>query len=307
VQLILLGTAAGGGFPQWNCSCPPCRVARAEPARAHPRTQSSIAVSPDGARWFLVNASPDVREQIGRLPAHQPASPGLVGVRQIPIARLVVTDAELDHTLGILLLREARALTVLATDAVAHVLEHDTRIFPILRAFGTVTVDPLPLDQPVPLNGPGGTPSGLTLEAVAVPGHAPRFASQHEHGPTVGLLIRDTAAGTTLAYVPGCGAIDDAVARRLAAADAVLFDGTFWSDDEMSGRGISHSTARAMGHIPIAGPDGSLATMARLPARVRVYTHINNTNPILVEDSPERQAVHDAGVIVGDDGMTFTV
>ncbi len=282
-------------------------MARTEPARAHPRTQSSIAVSPDGVRWFLINASPDVREQIGRLPSQQPAPPGVSGVRQIPIESLVVTDAELDHTLGILLLREARALTVLASDAVAHVMEHDTRILPILRAFGTVTVDPLPLDQQIPLNGPGGAPSGLTLEAFAVPGHAPRFASEHQPGDTVGLLIRDTAADTTLAYVPGCGAIDEAVARRLGAADAVLFDGTFWSDDEMSGRGISHSTSRAMDHIPVAGPDGSLATMAHLPARVRVYTHINNTNPMLVEDSAERQMVRDAGVIVGDDGMTFTI
>ena len=228
-------------------------------------------------------------------------------MRQVPIERLVFTDAELDHTLGILLLREARALTILATNAVAHVMEHDTRILPILRAFGTVTVDPLPLDRQVRLNGPSGIPSGLTLEAFAVPGHAPRFASEHQPGHTVGLLIRDVDAGATLAYVPGCGAIDDEVARHLDGADAVLFDGTFWSDDGMSGRGISHSTSRAMDHIPIAGPDGSLALMARLPSRLRIYTHINNTNPILIEDSAERQAVNDAGVIVGDDGMTFTI
>jgi pyrroloquinoline quinone biosynthesis protein B len=311
VQIILLGTAAGGGFPQWNCWCPSCRIARSEPARAHPRTQSSIAVSPDGARWFLVNASPDVREQLARLPP-PPTHPSRAksdsgAVRQIPVDGIILTDGELDHTLGLLLLREGRALTVRATDAVAHVLERDTHILPTLRLFAAVTVVPLPLDRMIPLEGLQSTPSGLSVEAFAVPGHAPRFAPTHDRGLTVGLLIRDTVGAGTLAYVPGCGAIDDAVLRRLRTADAVLFDGTCWSDDEMPALGISPTTSRAMGHMPISGAGGSLATMADLPARVRVYTHINNTNPVLIEDSPERRAVAATGVIVGDDGMMFTV
>jgi pyrroloquinoline quinone biosynthesis protein B len=305
VQIVLLGTAAGGGFPQWNCWCPSCRIARADPARAHPRTQSSIAVSADGAAWFLINASPDVREQIGRIPGHAHTDSG--GIRRVPFAGVIVTDAELDHTLGLLLLREARTLTVHATDAVARVLERDSRILPTLRAFATVTVAPLPLDLAIPLEGPGGARSGLSVEAFAVPGHPPRFSNGRAAGLTVGLLIRDTARDRTLAHVPGCGTIDDDVVLRLRMADAVLFDGTCWTDDELPTLGISSATASAMGHVAISGPHGSLTTIAALPAPLRVYTHINNTNPILIEDSEERHAVNAAGVIVGDDGMTFTI
>jgi pyrroloquinoline quinone biosynthesis protein B len=311
VQIVLLGTAAGGGFPQWNCWCPPCRVARAEPARAHPRTQSSVAVSSNGIGWFLVNASPDIHGQIKRL--RLPPSPhyppvGAAGPRQLPIEAVVFTDAELDHSLGLLSLREAGALTVYATDAVTHVFEHDTRILPITRVFAAVKVISLPLDRAIPLRGSAGRDSGLSVKAFAVPGHAPRFARHPRAGGlTVGLLIRETENGGTLAYIPGCAALDQSVLEHLSRAQIVLFDGTFWSDDEMAKLEISPSTARSMGHLPISGTDGSLAVMAHLPARIRVYTHINNTNPILIEDSRERQAVREAGVIVGDDGLTFHI
>jgi pyrroloquinoline quinone biosynthesis protein B len=305
MQIILLGTAAGGGVPQWNCWCPTCRTARADPGRVHPRTQSSIAVSPDGIRWFLVNASPDVRDQLTRLSGDRPVPAATV--RHVPIEAVLLTDAELDHSLGIVLLREARSLALYATDAVARVLEHDSRVLPTTRAFATVTVSPLPIDHAVALRDRAGAATGLTAEAFVVRGDPPRFASDHAPGHTVGLVIRDSTTGGSLAYVPGCGAMDDTVVRRLRAADAVLFDGTFWRDDELSALGVSPHSARSMGHVPIDGPDGSLAVLATLPAAIRVYTHINNSNPVLIEDSVPRATVQAAGLVVGDDGLTLTV
>lgn len=305
MQIVLLGTAAGGGVPQWNCWCPTCRAARRQPDRVHPRTQSSIAISADGIQWFLGNASPDVREQLRRLPGPTAEDPEVV--RQVPLEAVVLTDAELDHSLGIVLLREARSLGLYATAATADILERDSHLLPVTRAFASVTVTPLLLDTAVPLLDRAGKATGLSAEAFAVHGDPPRFAGADHPGHTVGLLLHDEATGGTAAYVPGCGAIDDALVTRLRRAQAVLFNGTFWADDELLALGISPLSARAMGHVPISGPDGSLALLNQLPARVRVYTHINNSNPILLEDSAPRTAVRAAGVVVGDDGMTLSV
>lgn len=302
MEIILLGTAAGGGFPQWNCWCPGCRVARIDPHRARPRTQSSIALSGDGLGWLLVNASPDVREQLSRIPRAAPA-PGVA--RDVPIEGVVLTDAELDHTLGLLLLREGRALTVYATQAVIDVLERDSRILPTMRAFGGVSLVTLPLDHPVAMVDRAGQAMGLTIEAFAVHGDAPRFATTDRCGATVGLMLRD-ASNTTTAYIPGCGELSASLIGRLEQARTILIDGTFWSDDELIKLGISPYRAREMGHVPISGDDGSLAILTALKARPTVvYTHINNTNPILLEDSAERRAVDAAGVLVGRDGLTF--
>jgi pyrroloquinoline quinone biosynthesis protein B len=299
MRVVLLGTAAGGGFPQWNCWCPTCRVARETPGRAHPRTQSSIAVSTDGERWFLCNASPDVRDQLRWVLRGITPAPGTY--RYVPIQAVVLTDAELDHTLGLALLREARALRVFATEAVEHVLERDSCLLPTTRAFAEIEMTRLAL------NGATRLDDTLTVEAFAVPGDPPRFARESHAGHTVGLVIREAATGRSVVFAPGCGAIDDTVRARLAAADLVLFDGTFWSDNELIALGISPSTAREMGHVPISGRDGSLAALATLTRARRVYTHINNSNPILIEDSPERRAVIDAGLIVGADGAEFLV
>jgi len=298
MHLILLGTAAGGGFPQWNCWCPTCRVGRQDPAAAHPRSQSSAAVSADGSHWFLLNASPDVREQLGRLETAAPS-----GLRHVPIEGVVTTDAELDHTLGITLLREARALQLWSTRAVNEVLEEDSRILPVTRAFAEVTWRELPLDARRPLLLRDGTPSGLEVEAFASPGDPPRFARRDLPGHTVGLDIRD-GHGARCIFLPGCGAVDEALEARLSSADLVLFDGTFWSDDELVALGISDRPASAMGHLAMQGPVGSLARLARLRVR-RVFTHINNSNPVLIESSAERRAVTAAGWTVGDDGMRF--
>jgi pyrroloquinoline quinone biosynthesis protein B len=302
VHVVLLGTAAGGGFPQWNCWCLPCRLARSDPRRAIPRSQSSAAVSADGARWFLLNASPDVRAQLGRLGLPEPA-----GVRHLPVEGIILTDAELDHTLGIVLLREARRLHLTATEAVRRVLEDDSRILAVTRAFAEVAVDELIPDRPLGLCLGDGTPIGLKVSCFPVPAGPPRFAREERPAHTVGLVIRDERTGKSCAFVPGCGDLDEGLLGRLAAADLVLFDGTFWTDHELIGLGIGGRTAREMDHLPISGEGGSLERLRRLPGRYRVYTHINNTNPILIEGSPERAQVEAAGLQVGSDGMRFTL
>ena len=302
MEVILLGTAAGGGFPQWNCWCPSCRVAREQPERARPRSQSSIAVSADGERWFLGNASPDVREQLARL-GRDPAP----ALRHVPVAGVLLTDAELDHSMGLALLREARQLDLYCTGAVERIVEHDSRVLAVTRAFADVRATALPLDTPVALAGTDGAESGLVVEAFAVGGDPPRFATRDEPGHTVGLTIRADGGGT-VAYLPGCGAIDDALLARLAGASLVVIDGTFWSEDELVRLGLSDRRARQMGHLPVGGTGGSLERLRALAESATVvFAHINNSNPMLVEDSPERAAVLAAGMVVGEDGMRFTV
>ena len=302
VHVVLLGTAAGGGFPQWNCWCPTCRAARLTPLRAARRSQSSAAVSVDGERWFLLNASPDVREQLDCLPGPIP-----VTVRHAPVEGIVTTDAELDHTLGIVLLREARFLQVYATPAVRTILEQDSRILPMAQAFARVELTELLPERPVPLQYRDGAASGIQVQAVSVPAGPPRFARQNAPGHTVGLLLEDSSTGGRCAFVPGCGNLDDGLLERLADTDLVLFDGTFWTDDELISLGIGDRRAREMDHQPVSGQDGTLARLSALQRPRKVYTHINNTNPMLLEGSPERAAVERAGVEVGADAMSFSL
>lgn len=302
MHVILLGTAAGGGFPQWNCWCPTCRIARDDPARAHARTQSSIAFSADGVRWFLGNASPDVREQLARLPRVE-----VSGVRHVPVEGIVLTDAELDHTLGVTLLREGRQLQVIATPAVIRTIAEDSRVLPVTQAFAVVQTVEVALGEPTSLDYRDGTPSGLTMELKAVRGDPPRFARKEEVGHTVAAFITDAASGKTCAFVPGCGGLGPRLLGRLNEAELLLFDGTFWTDDELIRLGISDRPASAMGHVAISGPEGSLAVLSQLDCPRKVYTHINNTNPMLIEHSAERAEVESAGVLVGMDGMRFEI
>jgi pyrroloquinoline quinone biosynthesis protein B len=302
LRLVLLGTAAGGGFPQWNCWCPICRTGRSDPRRAAARTQSTAAISADGERWFLLNASPDIRAQLACLPGPIPS-----GVRHVPVEGIVTTDAELDHTLGLVLLREARQLQLYATSAVRSILERDSRLLPVTQAFAEVQVREMPLGARVPLRYRDGRPSDISVEAFEVPAGPPRFARGADAGHTVGLTLRDETTGGSCAFVPGCGALDDSLLGRFEEVDVLLFDGTFWSDDELVALGISERRAREMDHLPVSGNDGSLARLARLQRPVKVYTHINNTNPILLEDSPEREVIERAGVQVAADGMSFTI
>ena len=297
-----LGTAAGGGFPQWNCHCRGCALSRSNPEAAWPRSQSAVAVSADGLRWLLLNASPDVRSQLALLP-----EPAVTGVRALPFAAIALTDAELDHTLGIPLLREGGRLHIYCTMAVRDMLSDAAGLLRLTAAFADVGVHPVSLDtpiEPVDLDGRG---CGLTLEAFAVAGDPPRFAarSRGSGAAVVGLRVEDTATRAAFVYVPCCGALTEDLRARFAGAAAIAFDGTFWRDDEMIAGGTGKRTARQMGHVPIDGDDGSLRWLGGLTSARRIYTHINNTNPILIEDSPERRHVDAAGVTVGFDGLVL--
>ena len=216
---------------------------------------------------------------------------------------VVLTDAELDHTLGIALLREAGRLPLYATRSVRAVLECDSRLLPVTRAFAEVPVCELPLNRSVRLLHADGSPSRLIVEACPVAGGAPRFASTEAEGHTVGLIVRDEDRGTTCAFLPGCGDLDEGLLARLAAVDALLFDGTFWTDEELIALGIATRAARDMDHLPVSGAGGSLEQLAALPCTHRIYTHINNTNPMLLESGPERARVEEAGLVVGFDGL----
>ena len=243
-----------------------------------------------------------MREQLARV-ARDPVPE----LRATPVEGVLLTDAEIDHTLGLVLLREGRHLRVHCTAAVHRILEHDSALLGLTRAFADVDVTELPLDVPAALlDGDGGL-LGLTIEAFPVAGDSPRFASADERGHTIGVVIRSDDGGAC-AYLPGCGALDDALLARIAALPLVVIDGTFWSDDELVRLGLSDRSARQMGHMPVGGADGSLARLRLVAGSTTVvYTHINNSNPMLVEDSPERAAVTRAGCVVGEDGMCFRV
>ncbi len=217
----------------------------------------------------------------------------------------MLTDAELDHSLGLALLREGRSLQVYATEAVERMVTDDTRLLPVIRAFADVRVNRLQLGTGTALQLRDGSDAGLTIEPFAVAADAPRFASRTEPGHTIGLIITERSTGKRCAYAPGCGALDDALVARLSAADLVLFDGTFWSNEELIDLGIGERTALQMDHLPISGVDGSLVRLGAMEGPRRVYVHINNTNPVLLEDSVERREVEAAGLTIGMDGMRF--
>ncbi|HEY6222216.1 MAG TPA: pyrroloquinoline quinone biosynthesis protein PqqB [Gemmatimonadales bacterium] len=301
MQIILLGTGAGGGMPQWNCGCPNCRAAR---ARGRGRTQSSVAVSADGERWVLLNASPDLRVQ---LEAHQPFWP--LHLRDARIQAVVLTDGEIDHTLGLVLLREGTfRMPVYAPSGVARLLSGPWPLMRVLEPYCGIDVRPLPLRSTVPLTDTTGQSLGLDCAVVALARRPPRYAPNSTGDAfEVGLRIHDPATGGGFAYVPAAAAVDDDVCALAAGADVLCFDGTFWSDDELQSLGIAAPSARVMGHVPLGGPDGSLARLPRAGAKRVVLVHINNTNPILAHDSPERAQVDAAGVEVGEDGMCFTL
>jgi pyrroloquinoline quinone biosynthesis protein B len=301
VHVILLGTGAGGGVPQWNCGCHNCRAARAQ---GRGRTQSSVAVSADGERWVLLNVSPDLRTQLA---VHAPLWP--VDVRDSRIRAVVLTDGEIDHTLGLLLLREGTSrMPVYATNGVAALLAGPWPLTTILEPYSAIDVRPLPPRRSTPLGDAHGRSLDLTCTAVPLGRRPPRYASAAAGGDLeVGLRIHDPATGGSFAYVPVAAAVDDDVCMLAAGADLLCFDGTFWSDAELHGLGIVAPSARAMGHIPLGGPDGSLVRLPQIGAKRTVLVHINNTNPILATDSPERAQVTAAGVEIGEDGMDFTL
>jgi pyrroloquinoline quinone biosynthesis protein B len=294
VRIRILGSAAGGGFPQWNCRCATCGAAR-EGVRARPRTQSSLAIRGDEGPWFLVNASPDARQQLEALMPIQ-----VDGVRVPPIAGVLLTDAEIDHTAGLLLLRESQApVRVFGAEGVERALRQDYPVLTMLERYCGAEWQTLEPEEAKPLDG-----STLTVEPFPAGGDAPRYLSGSDvELEASGFVVRDRVSGGVVSYVPGLGRLDDSVLARFSASDVVLVDGTFWRDDELVSLGISERSARDMGHVPLSGPGGTLEALALLDGPRKLLVHINNTNPILLEDSPERQAVLRAGVEVTYDGL----
>ena len=290
----ILGSAAGGGFPQWNCHCATCEAAR-EGVRARPRTQSSLAIRGGEGPWFLVNASPDARQQLEALTPRQ-----VDGVRSPPIAGVLLTDAEIDHTAGLLLLRESQApVRVFGAEGVERALRSGYPALAILERYCGVEWQTLGPERARPLEG-----SSLVVEPFEVGGDPPRYLSGSGlELQASGFVFRDEAGGGVVSYVPGLARLDEEVLARFASSDLVLVDGTFWRDDELARLGISARSARDMGHVPLSGPGGTLEALARLERPRTVLVHINNTNPILLEDSSERKAVLRAGLEVAYDGL----
>jgi pyrroloquinoline quinone biosynthesis protein B len=303
LEAVVLGSAAGGGFPQWNSNAPACRRARARDDAAVPRTQASVAVSANGRDWFVLNASPDLRLQIEATAELHPRE----GLRSSPIAGVLVPGGDVDALVGLLHLRErhrfsvyapARVLAVIAANPIFHVLARDC-----------VQRVELPLDRQIELAGTAG-PSELTVVAFAVPAKVPLYLETvgqdpgiAEQGDAVGLEIIDSGTGRSFFFIPGCAAMTDPLRRRLAGSELVFFDGTLWRDDEMLRLGVGDKTGRRMGHMSMSGDDGAIAAFRDLGVKRRIFIHINNSNPVLLDDSPERKLAEAAGWEIAYDGM----
>jgi pyrroloquinoline quinone biosynthesis protein B len=298
----VLGSAAGGGFPQWNCGCDNCRAARSGAPGVLARTQESVAVSADAETWFLLNVSPEVRAQIESFPALHPRAP-----RHSPIAGLVLTNGDLDHCLGLLSLRESYPLDLYATATVERGFREDNVLFRTLQRFeGQLAHQPLELGRSLELRKRDGSPSGLTLEAVPVLGKLPiHLEGRSKPGPedNIGLVVREPARDRAFAYFPAvagpCPPLSDAIAR----CSCVFLDGTFWSSDELPQRGLGDKRAEDMAHWPLGGARGSLEFLRGYPERRRILIHVNNTNPVLRPNTNEAQQLAAAGVELAFDGM----
>ncbi len=303
LHAVVLGAAAGGGFPQWNSNAPGCRAARDGDGRAKPRTQASVAVSANERDWFVLNASPDLRLQIEAAPALHPRQ----GLRSSPISGVVATGGDVDAIAGLLHLRERHRFSVYAPRPVLAVIAANP-IFDVLSPEYVRRVE-LPLDETIELAGMSAS-SGLTVRAFAVPGKVPLYLEKDgqdpglsEAGDAVGLELTATADGAGFFFIPGCAVVTEALRRRLRGCALVFFDGTLWRDDEMIRMGVGDKTGRRMGHISMSGAAGAIAAFADLEVRRRIFIHINNSNPVLFEDSPERHEAETAGWEIAYDGM----
>jgi pyrroloquinoline quinone biosynthesis protein B len=311
MHVRILGSAAGGGVPQWNCHCSNCTAARAGSVAVRPRTQSSVAVSADGHAWFLLNVSPDIRQQILAFP---PLSSGrlrsrLAKKRSSAIAGCLLTDAELDHTGGLLALREGTTPDIFCTSTVRGWLNQYLPLEPILTVFSSPAWRDLSLHAVLDLPLPDGSSSGLQARAFALDPHVPRFVTEDDAasavGSVIGLEITDSHTGGRLIYAPCLASLDPALMDLAGTAQCLLIDGTFWDDDEPIRSGIGSRTARALGHLPVSGAVGSLNWLSDLQVEHRVYVHINNTNPMLNQRGRERRLVASRGVRVAADGDYF--
>ena len=303
MRITILGSAAGGGFPQWNCNCRNCAGVRSGAVRARPRTQSSIFVQADeGHEGVLFNASPDILEQIRSHPALQPGR----SLRDTAIAGVILMDGQIDHATGLFMLRErGTKLPLWCTDPVEEDLSQGNPVLRVLSHYCGVDRHRIALDGAW-FEVPGV--ADLRFQALPLSSKAAPYSPHRDHpvaGDNIGIAIHDQRSGKTAFYAPGLGDITPAVFEAMLSADAVLVDGTFWTDDEMPGLGIGSKRAREIGHLPQSGPGGMIEWLARLPADTqRFLIHINNTNPILDEDSAERAILTRAGIRVCEDHMT---
>lgn len=312
MQVRVLGSGAGGGFPQWNCNCTNCKGFRSGSLRATARTQSSVALSADGDRWYLINASPDIRQQINAFPSLAPRS----SPRDTPIQAILLTNAEIDHIAGLLSLRESQPLCLYSTQQVRDWVLETNAVF--RGTFGdstrcvwkTVSTSEQQEIIGQKIIGIDGKDSGLCYKAFIVPGKPPAYltgAVSKWNEATIGYKIIDTDSERSFVYLPAIKQIDTAVIAMLERCDCFFLDGTCWSDAELVQQGLSQKTSLSMGHVPISGRDGSLSQLASLRNARKIYTHMNNTNPVLAEDSPERRAVEAAGWEVAFDNMDLEV
>lgn len=300
----ILGSAAGGAFPQWNCACPNCRALRAGTFRGKPRSQTQISISQNGISWFLVGASPDLRTQIEAAPELHPRE----GLRQSPINGVVLGNADLDHVLGLLLLRELQPLRVYATASVGKILQEDNSVFRMLqRVSRQVVWDRIPLDSQFSLRDAEGKDSGLRCRAISLGTHYPAYVASERQTQlasdeaSLGFVI-ESDSGKRMAYMPAVPEVSDRLLQEINACDVLFFDGTFWSDDELIRVQSSGQSAREMGHVPVKE---TLSRLAEVRHPRKIFLHINNTNPMLDEASPQYRQVRGAGWEVAEDGWQF--
>ena len=308
LRVVVLGAAAGGGVPQWNCGCPVCRAARTDRPELQ-STQASIAVSADGHHWFLVNASPDLRQQLIATPQLHPA-PGRL--RHSPIAGVILTNGEIDAVAGLLSMREGWPFTIYAHSKVLAILATNS-IFNVLSE-KNVRRQPIEEDATFEPALPDGTPSGIEVLPFAVAGKSAWYLEGKAHpagdtgaGDTLGLRIRDKATGKFFYFLAACAGVSDELKSRIAGAPLVFFDGTVWRDDELIVAGLGNKTGQGMGHIAMSGERGAIAALAGLDIDRKVFLHINNSNPALLHDSAERKTAERAGWQIPADGTEFTL
>ena len=307
MKVLVLGSAAGGGFPQWNCNCSNSSQARKNPKRAKPRTQSSIAVSVnDGENWFLFNASPDLRQQINDNVALQPK----IGIRHSPILGTFITNGDIDHIAGLLNLRESHPLSIYATKKVLNILNSNS-VFNVLNP-DFVERREVSLNQTILLEDKNKNSTGIEVEVFPVPGKVALFLEDKTKGnnfgtnaeDTIGLKIIDTKTKKYFFYIPGCADMTDNLKNRLKGAPLVFFDGTLWKDDEMLTAKVGvKKTGQRMGHMSMSGNKGSIEMFKDLNVKKKIFIHINTTNPALLEDSLERKKANEEGWEVSYDGM----
>ena len=295
----ILGSAAGGGLPQWNCGCPNCVAVRRGDRRLRPRTQDSLAVFARDDAAVVCNASPDITQQLAQTPSLYPRR-----ARHTPIAAVILTNGDIDHVLGVFSLRESQPLAIYATEAVRRGLVDSNALCETLARFqGQVTWRRLVLDQDTAIADPSGQPTGIVARPFALPGKLPLHLARTRSPSAednIGVQLRDARAGQSVVYAPGCSYPPKQLGD---GADVLVFDGTFWSSDELIKLGLGKSRAEDMAHCPVGGPEGSLRLLAETTAKKKVFTHINNTNPMLPLGSYERKLATDAGWLIAEDGM----